>query len=369
MGFWDKLRAELIDIIEWLDDSNDTLVYRFERYGNEIKHHAKLVVREGQQAIFVNEGKLADVFGPGTHTLNTQNLPILATLKGWKYGFESPFKAEVYFVSTRQFTDLKWGTRNPIMMRDPEFGPIRLRSFGTYAIRADDPAVLLREIVGTDGHFTTGEITEQLRSIIVSRFASVIAEEQTPALDLASNYDEFGELIRARIADEFTGYGLELSKLVVENISLPEEVEKSLDKRTSMGVLGDLNRYAQFQAANAMEKAAENEGGAAGAGMGMGMGMLMGTQINPAPASATATPPPLPGASVVFHVARNGQTSGPFDLGTLRTQAASGLLTPETLVWRDGMAQWSSAGGQSELRPLFTASPPPPPPPPATPGA
>lgn len=367
MGFWDKLRAELIDIVEWLDDTHDTLVYRFERYGNEIKHGAKLVVREGQAAVFVNEGQIADVFTPGTYDLETRNLPLLSTLQGWKYGFESPFKAEVYFVSTRQFTDLKWGTRNPIMMRDPEFGPIRLRAFGTYAVYIANPAVLLREIVGTDGHFTTGEITDQLRSIIVSRFAAVIAAEQTPALDLAANYDEFGDLIRERIAPEFEEYGLDLAKLLIENISLPPEVEKSLDKRTSMGVLGDLNRYAQFQAANAMEKAAENPGGAAGAGLGMGMGVLMGTQMTPgqappsppAPAVAPA-PPPVP--VLAYHVAQAGQAGGPFGLDDLKSQAAGGGLTADTLVWCAGMPQWGRAGDQAALRTLFAATPPPLPP-------
>ena len=172
MGLWDKLRGELIDIIEWLDSTNDTLVYRFPRYGNEIKYGAKLVVRDGQSAVFVNEGQVADVFGPGTYTLETKNLPILSTIFGWKYGFQSPFKAEVYFASTRRFTDLKWGTRNPIMLRDQEFVPVRLRAFGTYAMRVANAAELLREIVGTDGHFTTGEITEQLRNMnIIFLFA------------------------------------------------------------------------------------------------------------------------------------------------------------------------------------------------------
>ena len=385
MGFWDKLRGELIDIVEFLDDSNDTLVYRFERYGNEIKNGAQLVVREGQCASFVNEGQLADTFGPGTYTLETQNLPVLSTLKGWKYGFESPFKAECYFVSTRQFTNLKWGTKNPIMMRDPEFGPIRLRAFGTYTFRVKDPAALLREIVGTDGHFTTGEITDQLRSFIVARFADTIAEEQTPALDMATSYDEFGELIRERMAPEFEGYGLELKALVIENISLPPEVEKTLDKRTSMGVLGNLNAYSQFQAANAMEKAAENPGGA-GSAMGMFVGANLAGQTGQAmyqpqgqgqpqqgqpqqaaPASggpASGGPPPPPAA---FHVAINGQTNGPYDVGALKNQVGTGRVTADTLVWKPGFSGWTRAGDVAELRMLFT--PPPPPPPPAPPAA
>lgn len=376
MGFWDKIRGELIDIVEFLDDSRDTLVYRFERYGNEIKYGAQLVVREGQCAIFVNEGQLADVFGPGTYTLETQNLPILSTLKGWKYGFESPFKAEVYFVSTLQFTNLKWGTKNPIMMRDPEFGPIRLRAFGTYTMRVNDPATMLREIVGTDGHFTTGEITDQLRSFIVARFADAIAEENTPALDMASNYDEFGETIRERIAPEFDAYGIKLMRLVIENISLPPEVEEALDKRTSMGVLGNLNAYSQFQAANAMEKAAENPGGA-GSAMGMFVGANLAGQTGQAmyqpqhgqpqhgqPQQQAAAPPPPP-PPAAFHVAVNGQTAGPYDLGALRQQQSSGRFTADTLVWKPGFSGWTRAGDIPELQQLFQAPPPPPPAPPA----
>src|SRR5688572_28091515 len=185
MALWDKLVGELVDIVEWLDDTNDTLAYRFERYQNEIKYGAKLVVREGQMAAFINEGKLADVFKPGTYTLTTQNLPILATLKGWKYGFESPFKAEVYFVSTRRFTDLKWGTMNPVMLRDAEFGPVRTRAFGTYAMRVKDPGVFIRQMVGTQGRFTTEDITGQLRNTIVARFTDILGESKIPILDLA----------------------------------------------------------------------------------------------------------------------------------------------------------------------------------------
>ncbi|MBT8484529.1 MAG: SPFH domain-containing protein, partial [Phycisphaerae bacterium] len=263
MGIWDRLKTELIDIIEWLDPSNDTMVHRFERYENEIKYGAKLIVREGQAAVFVNEGQIADVFGPGTHTLETKNLPILATLKGWKYGFHSPFKAEVYFCSTRRFTDLKWGTQNPVMLRDSEFGPVRLRAFGTYVIKTSDPGTFIREIVGTDGHFTTDEITEQLRNMIVSRFTDILGESNIPILDLAGNYDELGDFITNRIQPEFGTYGLELTKFLVENISLPPAVEEALDKRSSMGVIGDLKKYTQFQTAEAIRDAAQNPGGMA----------------------------------------------------------------------------------------------------------
>lgn len=367
MGFLDKLRGELVDIIEWLDSSNDTLVYRFERYGNEIKYKAKLVVREGQMAVFINEGQLADVFTPGTYTLETQNLPILATLKGWKYGFESPFKAEVYFASTRQFTDLKWGTKNPVMLRDAEFGPIRLRAFGSYAMRIEDPAAFIREIVGTDGDFTTAEIHEQLRNMVITRFTDLLGESKIPALDLAANYNELGDFILAKLGPEYGEYGLKLTKFLVENISLPPNVEEALDKRSSMGVLGDLNAYTKFQAANAMEAAAENPAnGMAGAGVGLGAGFAMANQMAGAfnqSSAPGATPPPVP-PSPSFYVAVNGQQTGPFDLHTLRGQAASGQFSPESMVWSAGMANWLPASQVQALTALFQAPPPPPPPPP-----
>ncbi len=193
MGLFDKLRAELIDIVEWVDDSRHTLVWRFPRHHNQIKNGAQLIVRPGQIAVFVHRGEIADVFEPGHYELNTDNLPVFSTLAGWKYGFDSPFKAEVYFVSTKQITDLKWGTPNPIMLRDPEFGPIRLRAFGTYALKAVDARALLKELVGTDSEVETDEITELLRSMIISTFADVIGSSNIAALDLASNYQEFGE--------------------------------------------------------------------------------------------------------------------------------------------------------------------------------
>lgn len=359
MGLWDKIKGEFIDIVEWTDDSRDTLVYRFERYNNEIKYGAKLVVREGQEAVFVDEGKLADIFPPGTYTLETANIPILSTLQGWKHGFESPFKAEVYFVNTRQFTDEKWGTKNPIMLRDPEFGPIRLRAFGTYAFRASDPAALIREIVGTDGHFRADDLTAQLRNLIVSRFTDVLAESKLAALDLAANYDELGEFIRKKIEDEFEGYGIALTAILVENISLPPEVEQILDKRTSMGIIGDLGAYSQFQAAQAMEKAAENPGGMAAGGMGMGMGFAMANQMGQAHGQQGGPPPPPSGQQ--FHVAVDGQTRGPYDLQTIRGQIQSGTLSRDAHVWSQGMEGWQPAGEVGTLRDFFAATPPPPP--------
>ena len=271
MGIFDRLKKELIDIVQYLDDSPNTIVFRFERFQNEIKWGAKLVVREGQSAVFINEGKLADVFGPGTYTLDTKNMPILATLKGWKYGFESPFKAEVYFISTRQFTDLKWGTMNPVIVRDPEFGPVRLRAFGTYAIRVSDPAAFIREIVGTDGRFTTEEIVNQLRNMIVTNLGDALGESKISIMDMAARYNEMGEFLSQAMRPSFEKIGLELTSMFVENVSLPPEVEQALDKRSSMGVIGNVEQYAKFQAADALRDAAKNPG-SAGMMVGMGVG-------------------------------------------------------------------------------------------------
>ena len=378
--FMKKLMGELIDIIQWLDSSRDTMVYRFERYGNEIKMNAKLVVREGQAAVFINEGQLADVFGPGTYTLDTRNMPILSTLKGWKYGFNSPFKAEVYFVNTRRFSDQKWGTKNPIMLRDAEFGPVRIRAFGTYEIKVEDPSRFIREVVGTDGHFTTEGITDQLRNLIVSRFTDIIGESKIPVLDMAANYDELGEFITQRIHDDFEGYGIDITKMLVENISLPPAVEEALDKRSSMGIIGNLGQYTQFQAANAMQTAAANPG-MAGGGMGMGMGFAMANQMAQAmapqyqqqphqpyphqqhPQHVPPAAPPPPPPQKTYHVARDGQQSGPFDTGAIRQQVMRGEFTRDTLVWTDGMAGWTKAGDVPELAGLFGSTPPPLPPP------
>lgn len=372
MGLWDKLMGEFIDVIQWTDDSNDTLVYRFERQGNEIKFGAKLTVREGQVAVFVNEGQLADTFQPGMYELKTNNLPILSTLQAWKHGFESPFKAEVYFFSTRRFTDLKWGTQNPVMLRDPEFGPIRLRAFGSYAIRVKDAPTFLREIVGTDGRFTTDEITNQLRNMVVSRFTNILGQAKIPALDLAGNYDQLGQFLLQRIAPEFEAVGLELTNLLVENISLPQEVEAALDKRSSMGIVGNLDQYTQFQAAEALREAAANPGGGSEA-LNMGLGLAMAQRLSetlarpaqpapvPQPAPAPLAPPPLPTAKPYF-VAINNQQAGPFPLDELQRQAQGGQLTRTTLVWAQGMAHWTPAGEVVELSTLFAHLPPPLPP-------
>jgi membrane protease subunit (stomatin/prohibitin family) len=345
MSFWDKVFGEFVDIIEWTEDTPDTMVYRFERYGNEIKYAAKLTVRETQVAVFVSEGQIADVLTPGLYELETKNLPILSTLQSWRHGFESPFKAEVYFFNMRQFTDLKWGTKNPIMLRDKEFSMVRLRTFGSYAIRIDDPKKFMLEILGTDGHFSVTEISNQLRDIIVSRYSSILGKANIPALDLAGNYDQLGKFITKRIAPEFQDYGLKLMKILVENISLPTAVEEALDKRTSMGMIGDLDKYLKYNAAESLG----SENSSAGSAMEMGIGLAVGQQMsqalqqNQAPVAVTthATPPPIP--SNRWHIALNGEGTGPHSNTAIKAMIQESVITAETLVWSSGMAEWQPA--------------------------
>ncbi|TVT56607.1 SPFH domain-containing protein [Amycolatopsis rhizosphaerae] len=385
MGLFDKVRGEFIDIIEWLDDSRDTIVWRFPRYENEIKMGAKLTVRESQAAVFVNEGHVVDVFTPGMYTLQTQNMPILSTLKGWKYGFNSPFKAEVYFVNTRQFTDLKWGTQNPVIMRDPEFGVVRLRAFGGFAVRVTDPAALIRELAGTDPQFRTEEVSEYLRQIIVSRLGTALATAGVPMLDLATQQGLIGDKLAVALSQELAPVGIQIAKFAIENISLPPEVEEALDKRTQMGIVGNLDQFAKFQAATAIEDAANNPGGA-GEGLGVGLGMALGQQMaagfqqpgyqqpgyqQPAPGYAPApgyqqpaapqAPPPMP-VQEQWYLGVGGQQLGPFDRGALGAQVTAGTLNAGTLVWHAGMPQWLPAGQVPELAPLLAGSPPPLPP-------
>jgi membrane protease subunit (stomatin/prohibitin family) len=376
MGFFDNLKKQMgsqfIEIIEWLDESGDSLVYRFPVYNQEIKMGAQLTVRENQTAVFVNEGKAADLFTPGRYQLSTQNIPILTTLRGWKYGFESPFKAEVYFFNMRIFPDLKWGTANPVMMRDAEFGMIRLRAFGTYAMRINDPKIFFNTIVGTRGLTTSDEIIGQLRSTILSRLSDAIAEAKIPALDLASKYDELSAFAKEKIATDFGEFGMELSRFFVENISLPEEVEAAIDQRTKLGVLGDrLGQYTQMQAAESIKVAAANPGGIAGAGVGLGAGvaiggmmgqaMQAGVQPPPAPGASTPPPPPLP-TSPRWTLAIDGKTYGPYAEEALKAMLAAGQVLPTTLAWRPGAAGWAPVQTYPELGGPGEMPPPPPPP-------
>ena len=323
MGFFDRLTAQFIEIIEWVDDTRDTMVYRFPVYAKEIKNGAKLVVREGQAAVFIREGKLADVMGPGTYTLDSKNMPILSTLLGWKYGFESPFKSEVYFVATRQFTDLKWGTQNPIMMRDADFGVVRLRAFGAYAVRISDPGVFLKEIVGTDGLFETEKISEYLRDMLLQAFAEALGKAKVPCLDLAANYKEIGSALTKDIGADFESHGLTLTRFLISNISVPPEVEAALDKRSQMGAIGDLSRFTQFQVANAIPDAAKQQGSLAGLGMGLGAGAMMGGQMANAMA-ASQQPAAAPAAAPVAAAPAGEDIVG--KLGQLKKLMEAGLI-------------------------------------------
>ena len=289
MGILNMLKGQLIDVIEWKDDSNDTMVHRYENNGKEIMMGAQLTVRESQVAIMVNEGKLADVFQPGRYELSTQNMPIMTALKSWKYGFNSPFKAEVYFINTKQFLDQKWGTSNPVMMRDAEFGMIRLRAFGIYSFRVADPVAFLKEVFGTTAYMTVEGVTGQSKRTLVAGLSDAIAQSKIPALDLAANYDELSQFALNTLAPRIANLGLKLESFVIENISLPDEVEKAIDRRTSMGVVGDLNQYTQFQAAEAMRDAANNPNGMGGLGAGMGAAAMMAQAMQNA-AQAPAAP-------------------------------------------------------------------------------
>lgn len=283
MSIIDRIKQEalnqFIEVIEWLDDSGNTMLYRFPVHNQEIKNGAKLIVRESQAAVFVYQGQAADVFAPGSYTIDGGNTPILSKLEAWKYGFNSPLKAEVYFVNTKQFTDTKWGTANPVMLRDADFGIVRLRAFGAYSLRVSDPQTFIKEIAGTNGHFTVEDIDGQLKRAIVSEFSDAIGEMKIPALDLAAQYKELGDVIRGKINEDFKTYGLEVTKFYIENISLPEEVEAAIDKRASMGAIGNVDQYMKFQAADALRDAAQNEGGGAGLGAGLGAGFAVGNQM------------------------------------------------------------------------------------------
>ena len=302
MGLLDYLKTQLLEIVQWQDDSRDTISWRFPDEDKEIKRGAQLIVRESQTAQFIYLGQFGDTFGPGKHTLITDNIPVLSTLKGWKYGLESPFKADVYFVNTRVFTGNKWGTANPVMMRDPDFGIVRVRAFGTYDFRVIDVRTFLREVAGTDESFRIEEFADAMRSRIVSVFTDAMASAKVPALDVASRYSELGEALLPLINPALTSkYGIEIPSFMVENISLPPEVEKAIDKRSSMAAIGSLNDYVKLQMAEAIGRG-DSGGGVAGTAAQFGAGIAMGQQMlqalqAPTQTSAAATPPPMPTAS------------------------------------------------------------------------
>jgi membrane protease subunit (stomatin/prohibitin family) len=302
MGLMDFIKGELIEIIEWTDDSRDTLSYRFPDDDKEIKNAAQLIVRESQVAQFVYLGQYGDLFGPGKHTLTTDNIPVLTTLKGWKYGFETPFKADVYYVVTRIFTGNKWGTSNPVMMRDADFGIVRLRAFGTYDFRIVEPQRFLKEVAGTDQHFRLDEFADVMRSRIVSVFSDALASSKVPALDVAMRYTELGDallpLINPVIKEK---YGIEMPSFVLENVSVPPEVEAAIDKRSSMAAVGNLNDYVKYQMAQGLEKGGSGVGGL-GAELAVGASIAQQMLNQPGGIAAQNTPsaaaPPVAGGGL-----------------------------------------------------------------------
>lgn len=367
MGLMDKLRGELVDIIEWLEDSRTLLAWRFPRYQNEIKQGAQLIVREGQIAIFVHQGQLADTFGPGTYTLNTQNLPIMSTLQGWQYGFNSPFRSEVYFVNTRPVTDLRWGTPNPITLRDPDFGMVQVRANGLCIIRVIDPAIFLRQVIGTDSAVGIDEITELLRREISQGFSDMIMSTGLGAIDLQGRQAELSaklaEVVRTRVDDEF-GLGIDS---ITMNVSLPEEITQAMTRGVAKGLeeqgwinqIQDMSRYQQAKQADAMTSAASTEGSGMGQMLGVGIGFGMAQQMaNQSQQTSAQTPPPLAGPGQSFHIELNGQAAGPYNLGQLASMAQAGQLTQGTQVWAPGMANWTPAGQVAALAHLFLAPPP-----------
>lgn len=380
MGLMDKLKGELVDIIEWIDDSRSTLAWRFPRYQNEIKNGAELIVREGQEAVFVYRGAVADKFLPGHYELTSENLPVLSTLQGWKHGFDSPFRSEVYFINTRPVTDIRWGTPQPVTVRDPDFKMVQVRANGLCVVKIVDIETFLKEVIGTDSAVEAEEITELLRRVISMAFSDMVMESGLGAIDLQGQQvalsGRLAEFVQERVDDEF---GLAIPEITM-NISLPDEITQAMTRGVARGVEAsgfvenvDLNKYQQAQAADAMVAAAENEGGSVmGDMMQMGMGVAMAGQManqmggmtqptpNAQPAAAVGAPPPLPGQKM-FHVDHGGNPGGPYNMAQMQQGIQGGQVTGQTLVWSQGMAAWAPAQTVPELQALFATPPPMPP--------
>lgn len=296
MGFMDFIKGELLEIIEWTDDSRDTIAFRFPDNDAAIKNGAQLIVRESQTAQFVYLGQFGDTFGPGKHTLNTENIPVLTRLKGWKYGFQSPFKADLYYVNTRLFTGNKWGTSNPIMLRDQDFGIVRARAFGTYDFKVTNVQTFLREVAGSDHDFRVDEFADTMRSRIVSIFSEALASAGVPVLDVATRYSELGDALLPLINPAMSAkYGLEIDSFIVENVSVPPEVEEAIDKRSAMSAIGNLNDYVKYQMGQGMAAGGEGGGGgAAGMASEMAIGFAMAQEMMKS-SGMTGSPPAQPG--------------------------------------------------------------------------
>jgi membrane protease subunit (stomatin/prohibitin family) len=377
MGLLDKLKGELVDIIEWMDDSRSTLAWRFPRYQNEIKNGAQLIVREGQKAVFVYRGALADQFEPGHYELKSENLPIMSTLQGWKHGFDSPFRSEVYFINTRPVTDLRWGTPQPVTVRDPDFKMVQIRANGLCVVKIADVEIFLKEVIGTDSAVEADEIAELLRRVISMAFSDMVLETGLGAIDLQGQQvalsAKLAEFVQERVDDEF---GLSIPEMTM-NISLPDEITQAMTRGVAKGVEAsgfvenvDLNKYQQAQVADSMLAAAQNEGGSVmGDMMQMGMGAMMAGQMAQSmpgiagqqqPAIAAPAPPPLPGQTM-YHVDHGGQSGGPYNMAQMQAGIQNGQVAGPTLVWAQGMAAWSPAQSVPDLQALFSAPPPMPP--------
>ncbi|MCQ4362818.1 SPFH domain-containing protein [Mycobacterium gordonae] len=378
MGMRDMIRGEFVDIIEWLDDTNTTLAWRFPRYDNEIKNGAQLIVREGQRAMFVYRGQLADQFTPGHYTLTSENMPILGTLQGWKYGFNSPFRSEVYYVNTRPYPDLRWGTPQPVTVRDPDFKMVQVRANGTTVVRVTDPTVFLRQVLGTQSVVDMDQITELIRRNIALAFNDMVMGSGLGAIDLQGRQVELSDKLREFVAQRVQAFGLGIDAVTM-TISLPEEIQQAMTRGVARGLeesgflnnVGDLNRYEQARRADAMLAAAQNEGGgAAGSAIQAGLGVALGAQMANAaqpqaqPQQFAATqqpmqgaPPPLP-TQQLFHFDQGGQPAGPYPVSALRPFVSSGQLTRDTVVWTEGMANWAPASSVPALQSLFSTPPP-----------
>lgn len=361
MGIFDKLKNEFIDIIDWTDNTEDTIVWKFPRHQNEIKMGAKLTVRESQQAVFLNEGKIADVFQPGMHTLQTQNMPIMTTLQSWKHGFDSPFKADIFFVNTKQFLDQKWGTPNPIILNDDRFGMIEIRAFGSFAYKISDAGKFIKDVSGTNGEYATDQISEQIKNIIITKFTDAVGEGNIPIEEFAANMEELSKLGLDKILPECAEYGITITKFLVANVSMPEELKKEIFEYSRLNKV-DMQKLTQFKAAKSIETMAGNDGmggGMMGAGMGMAMGNMMGNMIGGMnQQQGSVAPPPVPGA-ISYFIAVNGQQQGPFNADQLKAGISNGQINKDTMVWKQGMAAWAKASENPETAGLFGSAPPP----------
>jgi membrane protease subunit (stomatin/prohibitin family) len=378
MNMRNMIRGEFVDIIEWLDDTNTTLAWRFPRYENEIKNGAQLIVREGQRAMFVYRGQLADQYTPGHYALTSENLPILSKLQGWKYGFNSPFRSEVYYVNTRPYPDLRWGTPQPVTVRDPDFKMVQVRANGTTVVRVTDPTAFLRQVIGTEARVDMEQITEMIRRNIALAFNDMVMGSGLGAIDLQGRQVELSDKLREFVAQRVQSFGLGIDAVTM-TISLPEEIQQAMTRGVARGLeessflnnVGDLDRYTQARRADAMLAAAENEGGgAAGAALQAGLGVALGSQMagaaqggysqpqaQPQQHAVPGAPPPLP-PQQVFHFEQAGQAAGPYPIDALRQFVSSGQLNRDTNVWTEGMSGWAAASTVPALSRLFSTPPP-----------